>query len=174
MKFFKKFLGLFKKADEKTATVNAVPEVKYEFVRGVWAPSDPKYYTVNIVTAYLKTLGFDDFKAVTKGETSSHHWTFAFTRTYESMDEFLLNSRKDFEEESRDNQHGPEIDWDSTFFTVVKHAEEGDVTMLMIVDENDDMGFNTKLREVKWILSFPASLKETEFINTVIRKVENL
>ncbi|MBE6732154.1 MAG: hypothetical protein E7564_10745 [Ruminococcaceae bacterium] len=177
MKFLAKIRNLFKKAEkpiEKAAVKITEPAVKYDFIRGVWAPSEPKYYNVNLITDYLKTLGFNDFKAVTKGETSSHHWTFAFSRTYESMEDFLLNSRKDFEEESMDNKHGPEIDWDSTLFTVVKHMEEGDLTMLMIVDESDNIGFNTKPREIKWILSFPASLKETELINKIISQANNL
>ena len=177
MKFLEKFRSLFKKANKPIKNIevkNAEPEVKYEFVRGVWAPSDPKYYTVNLATEYLKTLGFDDFRAATKGETSSHHWTFAFSHTYESIEDFLLNSRKDFEKESMDNEHGPEIDWDSTFFTIVKHVEDGELTMLIIVDESDSVGFKTKPSEVKWILSFPASLKETELINKIISKVKNL
>ena len=177
MKFLEKFRSLFKKANnnaESVAVIGTEPKFKYEFVRGVWAPSEPKYYTVNIITDYLKTLGFDDFKAVTKGETSSHHWTFAFSHTYESMEDFLLNSRKDYEEESKDNEHGPEIDWDSTLFTVVKHAEEGYLTMLIIMDESDSIGFRTKPSEVKWIFSFPSDLKETEFIDQIISKVNNL
>ena len=173
MIFFEKLLKLFKKEKPKES-VPYVPKVLYDFQRGTWKPSEPKYETINLVLAYLKTLGFDDFKAVTNGETSSHHWTFSFSRTYDSMDDFLLNSRKDFEKETEENRHGPDIDWDTTAFTVEKSLPEGKITMLMLIHENDHVSFTPKPEEVKWVLSYPLELKETELIKEIRDKVKNL
>ena len=179
MKIWDKFFALFKKGNKErsekdAAKLIAAPEVKYESTRGVWAPSDPKYDTINMVSHYLSTLGFDDFEARTSGETSSHHWTFAFTHTYKSMEDFLLNSHNDYDIESEDNRSGPASDWDSTFFTVIKHDEAGDITMLMIIHENDYLGIKAPPVEVKWILTYPIELKDSELINTIISKVSNL
>lgn len=152
-------------------------KVKVCAVRGKWEPASPKYANIQLVTDYLISEGFGNFRAQTTGETSSHMWTFGFDSRYGSMEDFLAHSYDDYKKDVEANSRsGPEIDWSATYFTLDKELPEnkGKLSMFMAVTEKDHLSFNTEPVEVHWSFSFPEDMASCEEVMKIVAKIENM